>query len=420
MPYEHYEAQAAAAARRRAVADQLAAQASRPMRNQVAPGGLVVPLGIADLAEQLGTAWMARRSGRKATEAEDKAKAEREAGLAEAVEQYRGAVPDAQVGATARDRIMAAPEGELAEPVIGRTEATNRLMDETMPRDQVAKMMVAQAMQPEEEYTLGPGEQRRRGSTVLASAPFKPDEPTAPESPFAKPSVGDFTSESVRAFEQGGGKDHSLLVPRPKEPDKADTDQALRNRLSTEEGLRKEFTSISKDFREMTNRAAAIEAAAKEPSAAGDLSIIFGYMKILDPQSSVREGEQATAQSAGSVGGQVWNMYNRVLTGERLTDAQRNDFINQARSLYTTRGAEQRALVKQYGEIAQRAGVDVNNVILGSFVPPAEQPQPRVQPPVVDPRTLSGYYDLTPEEQAELDKLLAQAGAAASATAANR
>lgn len=183
MPYEHYEAQAANAARRRKVADELAAMSSRPMQQQVAPGGLVVPLGLAQLAEQLGGAFFARRADKKAKKAEDEATAERDAGIAAAVEQYRGSVPDEQVGATARDRLLASSDDELMEPVVGRTEATDRLMGEVMSPQQRAQMMVAQAMAPEEDYTLGAGEQRMRGGRVLASAPFKPEPEQGPDLP---------------------------------------------------------------------------------------------------------------------------------------------------------------------------------------------------------------------------------------------
>ena len=37
------------------------------------------------------------------------------------------------------------------------------------------------------------------------------------------------------------------------------------------------------------------------PDAAGDMALIFSYMKMLDPNSTVREGEYATAQDAGSI-----------------------------------------------------------------------------------------------------------------------
>ncbi len=71
-----------------------------------------------------------------------------------------------------------------------------------------------------------------------------------------------------------------------------------------------------------------------DPSAAGDLSLIFSYMKILDPPSTVREGEQALAEQARGVPDGIRNLYNKLLTGERLTPEQRADFATKSEDVY--------------------------------------------------------------------------------------
>jgi hypothetical protein len=77
-----------------------------------------------------------------------------------------------------------------------------------------------------------------------------------------------------------------------------------------------------------------IKASSEDPSAAGDLSLIFNYMKMLDPGSVVRESEFATAQNSAGVPDRIRNMYNRVLSGERLGTEQRNDFVDRANRLF--------------------------------------------------------------------------------------
>ena len=37
------------------------------------------------------------------------------------------------------------------------------------------------------------------------------------------------------------------------------------------------------------------------PSGASDIALLYGYMKVLDPGSTVREGEFATASNAGGI-----------------------------------------------------------------------------------------------------------------------
>lgn len=69
-------------------------------------------------------------------------------------------------------------------------------------------------------------------------------------------------------------------------------------------------------------------------SGPGDISMIFAYMKMLDPTSVVREGEFATAENAGGVGSQISNLYNKVLSGQRLTPELRKQFLASADQLY--------------------------------------------------------------------------------------
>ncbi|MEM8882399.1 MAG: hypothetical protein AAGC82_17565, partial [Pseudomonadota bacterium] len=65
--------------------------------------------------------------------------------------------------------------------------------------------------------------------------------------------------------------------------------------FSDRQGLRKEFIGQTtvKDFRKQAEAFGRIDASAFEPSPAGDLALIFNYMKVLDPGSVVRESEFA-------------------------------------------------------------------------------------------------------------------------------
>ena len=98
----------------------------------------------------------------------------------------------------------------------------------------------------------------------------------------------------------------------------------------------KQYTNntVTKNFNTATTQVSKLFASAKDPSAAGDLAMIFTYMKILDPTSVVREGEQATAQNATGVDDRTRNLFNRLLTGERLTLEQRDDFVKKGIALY--------------------------------------------------------------------------------------
>ena len=62
-----------------------------------------------------------------------------------------------------------------------------------------------------------------------------------------------------------------------------------------------------------------------------DMSTIFSFMKILDPGSTVREGEYATAQNARGIPATISNFYNQVVAGNKLTPEQRLQFLEAAR-----------------------------------------------------------------------------------------
>ena len=95
-----------------------------------------------------------------------------------------------------------------------------------------------------------------------------------------------------------------------------------------------------------------IKEAGKSPSAAGDLALIYGYMKMLDPGSTVREGEFATAQNSGSIPQRIQAMYNKVASGQRLATDQRNDFLNRSKRIYGSAEAQYSKTRKEFVKLA--------------------------------------------------------------------
>jgi len=131
------------------------------------------------------------------------------------------------------------------------------------------------------------------------------------------------------------------------------------------QSARKEFTALPqvKSFADQTTAYGRVMSSIADPSPAGDLALIFNYMKVLDPGSVVREGEFATAQNSGSVDDRTRSLYNRIMSGERLSERQRSDFADRATRLYE--GAEQqyKSIAEQYGNFARSAGLPPEQVI---------------------------------------------------------
>ena len=143
----------------------------------------------------------------------------------------------------------------------------------------------------------------------------------------------------------------------------ATTDPSKMNKSIMD--FRKEFTGLKpvKDFSGVSFSYSRVISSATDPSAAGDLALIFNFMKVLDPGSVVREGEFATASNAGGIDDSIRNIYNRVRDGTRLTEKQRADFVDRASKLY--KGAEDQYmnLASQYGSFAKNAGLVPEQVI---------------------------------------------------------
>lgn len=130
-----------------------------------------------------------------------------------------------------------------------------------------------------------------------------------------------------------------------------------------------------------------VKAAAQQPDAAGDLSMLFAYMKILDPNSVVRETEFANAENAAGIPDRIKNLWNRAKTGQRLTVEQRREFVTRSEQL----GAGARRLLaqqnKRYTGIAEKQGVDPSLVVFDPFdtgedeiIPPKPAPRPTANP----------------------------------------
>ena len=143
--------------------------------------------------------------------------------------------------------------------------------------------------------------------------------------------------------------------------------------FGNEKDLRSEFTAQVKPYVELAQAYQKIEVAAKNPSAAGDIALVYGFMKVLDPGSVVREGEFATAANAGGIPDGIRNLYNKALTGSRLgstedeTSKIRNDFLAQSRNIIESQRVLSGDLIDRYTNVAQGYKLDANQIVFDPF-----------------------------------------------------
>lgn len=154
-------------------------------------------------------------------------------------------------------------------------------------------------------------------------------------------------------------------IKKTAEQNKAGETKVLGGKLAfeSENKLRDEYQAQSKTFVKVRDAFGKVNVAAKDPTPAGDIALVYSYMKILDPDSVVREGEFATAQNAASIPDRVLNAYNKALQGERLNEKQRADMVNQAKKVYESQKESQDKLTKNYKGLAKSYGLKEENII---------------------------------------------------------
>jgi len=128
--------------------------------------------------------------------------------------------------------------------------------------------------------------------------------------------------------------------------------------------LRKEFTGRQdvKDFQKIDSAFGRLQAA-DPTNAAGQMSLIFQYMKMMDPNSTVREGEYASAKNTTGVPGYVMNAYNQAKDGKFLSDTQVENFLREGANLYKSAVSDYDQTAESYINLSGKYGYDTDDVL---------------------------------------------------------
>lgn len=98
-------------------------------------------------------------------------------------------------------------------------------------------------------------------------------------------------------------------------------------------------------------------------SGAGDMSVIYGFMKMNDPGSVVRESEFEMAAKSGSLGEQIQGFVNQIASGQRLDPEVRQRMVEAAAKLYDETSSDLSGINSQFTDRATQYGVNPANVI---------------------------------------------------------
>lgn len=131
--------------------------------------------------------------------------------------------------------------------------------------------------------------------------------------------------------------------------------------------LRDEVNAQSKTYDEVSKAVEKViisgSKSAEQATGADDLALLFGYMKLLDPGSVVRESEFRQAQTTSGIPDAILALRNQVLEGTKLTPTQRQRFVDSAQEFFGIYAKSQKSLETFYSERATAAGLDVADVV---------------------------------------------------------
>ncbi|MGL5094684.1 MAG: hypothetical protein ACRDD1_03805, partial [Planctomycetia bacterium] len=153
--------------------------------------------------------------------------------------------------------------------------------------------------------------------------------------------------------------------------------------VSREDATRKEFNglpevqkyNVAKQSIAQMEKAAAVPE--NDPSrASADIAMVYNFMRLQDPTSTVREGEFATAANAGGVSESIRNMYNKVMDGEPLGPKVRQGFLTQSKRDYQAFRDNYEGVRRRYGAIASERGLNPAMIVGDDSQFAADSPPP--------------------------------------------
>lgn len=177
--------------------------------------------------------------------------------------------------------------------------------------------------------------------------------------------------EKVKKDTEGLGIEVQEAAIRLKAMSDGKTPVDPKEKFDMERKLDSEYMKQTKNFYIAQDAYRKLEALDDSP--AGHIGIIFNYMKMLDPPSTVREGEAATVRNAAGVPERIRLLYNRAISGDGLSQAQILDIRSQAKNLMNAAKINEKEIrgkiknsIKEYGLNEKNVFPEKNESLYGS------------------------------------------------------
>lgn len=109
-------------------------------------------------------------------------------------------------------------------------------------------------------------------------------------------------------------------------------------------------------------------AAGKKATGASDISIIFSFMKMMDPGGRVTDGEVALASQVPNVPTQILNLYNKAISSDapifgEAGSKTRQQFLDTGKLFYQNARSNALNSARDIADFARRENLNIKNII---------------------------------------------------------
>jgi hypothetical protein len=144
--------------------------------------------------------------------------------------------------------------------------------------------------------------------------------------------------------------------------------------FAQEEKIRKEWQGRSKMYSELQGTFNTLQASASSANGPGDIALITGFMKMLDPGSVVRETEFATARDTAGLFTQLQNRLEKAQNGQLLSPKQRSEYVALSQKYLDSAQKKANQEKKDLGIVVKNYRLNPENVFGAEQAPPPPLP----------------------------------------------
>ena len=162
--------------------------------------------------------------------------------------------------------------------------------------------------------------------------------------------------------------------------------------FAQEEKIRKEWQGRSKMYSELQGTFSTLQASANSANGPGDIALITGFMKMLDPGSVVRETEFATARDTAGLFTQLQNRLEKAQNGQLLSPQQRKEYVALSQKYLDSAKKKADQEKKDLGIVVKNYRLNPENVFGAEQAPPPPLPTSATVGGVTYPRP-AGFTD---------------------------